>query len=429
MASLLENTPPVQPTIESLTLLTTNLQLTLQNLHSPTPEKTEYIKEQTDDGLRKLEEYEKGGVEKGEVPELNFLRGSLLSLSSPSDSIPYLTKSIKLHASAPTHYWNTLASTYEKLQKITEALRCYESGIEVKGNVEGYCAMSRLVRSGGEGKWEESEQYAKKAIQLDLENPLSWYTLANCYLTRFFSHTFSLTDIRLSLSCYSRSSGLTGGEDNPDLYFNRGTLWKYLEEFERAKEDFDKVESIDEGLEGGRYGREIENWVSRISEIVSRRGRLKEKKLKLIMSNLESCVVPQGEGKTHTLVKGVKELKVGSWEEERKNHDKALALGVLMPLGDIKTPPAKYLCVDTAGDCSVLSIYHLSTDANLSDKDKVIILSPIVKEMKIGEKGYLGVQLLDPKKLVVNGRMADFRKFTPAKITVETFDVKKEEEK
>ena len=59
---------------------------------------------------------------------------------------------------------------------------------------------------------------------------------------------------------------------------------------------------------------------------------------------------------------------------------------------------------------------------------QVIILSPVVKEMKIGDKGYLGVQLLDPKKLVVNGRMADLRKFTPAKVMVETFGVKREEE-
>jgi hypothetical protein len=48
--------------------------------------------------------------------------------------------------------------------------------------------------------------------------------------------------------------------------------------------------------------------------------------------------------------------------------------------------------------------------------------------MKLGDKGYLGVQLLDPKKLVVNGRMADLRKFTPAKVMVETFGVKREEE-
>ena len=63
--------------------------------------------------------------------------------------------------------------------------------------------------------------------------------------------------IRLSLSCYSRSSSLPGGSDNPDLYFNRGTLWKYLEEFERAKDDFERCEVIDQGLEGGRNAREV----------------------------------------------------------------------------------------------------------------------------------------------------------------------------
>mmetsp|Transcript_15162 Transcript_15162/g.28254 ORF Transcript_15162/g.28254 Transcript_15162/m.28254 type:complete len:426 (-) Transcript_15162:92-1369(-) len=416
------------PTLASLTTLCDSLHLTLQNLHSTETEKTQYITSQTSEILKKLDLFESHGVSKTDLPQLNYLRGSLLSLTSPSLSLQYLTRSIKLHASAPPPYWNLLGSVYEKLNAPEEAIRCYESGIDGKGNPEGLCAMSRLVRGGGSEKWEESESYAKKAIQLDLENPVSWYTLANCYLTRFFSHTFSTHDIRLSLSCYSRSSSLPGGSDNPDLYFNRGTLWKYLEEFERAKDDFERCEVIDQGLEGGRNAREITAWVSRVHEMVLKKGRVKEKKLKAIREGLGACEVPKGEGKTHELVGGGDELEKGGWEEEDKNYDKALALGVLMPLGDIKTPPAKYLCVDAKGGCLVLSIYHLSTDANLSDKDKVIILSPVVKEMKLGDKGYLGVQLLDPKKLVVNGRMADLRKFTPAKVMVETFGVKREEE-
>jgi len=106
------------------------------------------------------------------------------------------------------------------------------------------------------------------------------------------------------------------------------------------------------------------------------------------------------------------------------NYGAALALRVLLPLGDGASVPARYLVLTKSSTVLVLSVYHQAREFGLSQKDEIIVLNPIAKE----HGGYVGVQVFDPKGLVVNGRMADIRKFAPAEVTMEVFDCGREEE-
>ena len=117
------------------------------------------------------------------------------------------------------------------------------------------------------------------------------------------------------------------------------------------------------------------------------------KRLKALCDPLHNASMPStikgSEDKAHTLVSlsdvtGDATVRV------------AVALKVLMPLGDVSAVPAAFLAVDREMKCVILSVYHLSEELTkkISEKDVVIVMQPKVKRMEgEGGEGYDGVQV------------------------------------
>mmetsp|Transcript_21038 Transcript_21038/g.43888 ORF Transcript_21038/g.43888 Transcript_21038/m.43888 type:complete len:424 (-) Transcript_21038:37-1308(-) len=419
--------------------------ITLQSLHSACEEFMSHHKYYYGDAADKtalLQRLSKEGLDaldNFDFPkpshEFNFMKGCyLLPLSSPLAEV-HLERAIKLHSSAPPTYWNRLSECLWIQNKIQPAIDTLLTCPDMKENMEGYCMLSQLVRANGTNNFKESEKYAKKAIELDLTGEEGWYCLGNCLISSFFSQSFDLQVLCRGIKAYKKSAELCPpSAPNPDLHYNLGSVLSYLEDFAVAKVHFEACQAIDDTLGGGKKYREIEEWERKVKDMVGRKGRVKEKNIQKFINQLSQVTVPQGSNgeRVHTL-SPLSALSVSpetisgngvTATATNGNYGKAIALRVLIPMGDGATVPARYLVLEKEGGVLVLSIYHQAREFGLTVKDEIVVLNPILKD----HGGYKGIQVFDPKGLVVNGRMADIRKFAPAEVVMETFNTRENNE-
>lgn len=70
-----------------------------------------------------------------------------------------------------------------------------------------------------------------------MKDSQSWYVLGNAHLTYFFACDESIDQLNLALKAYTQTEK-TMTEPNPDLYFNRATIYEYLERYQEAGRDY-----------------------------------------------------------------------------------------------------------------------------------------------------------------------------------------------
>ncbi|CAN0174801.1 unnamed protein product [Ectocarpus sp. 12 AP-2014] len=115
----------------------------------------------------------------------------------------------------------------------------------------------------------------------------------------------------------------------------------------------------------------IETGVDRLSKLVEKKGGLKTKRLSQLIAPLRGESLRRGLGDTYRLV-GLRELRLG------RNMGVAVALKVVMPAGQSSQPPERLVVVDRSGECAVLSLYSVSTEAceKIQSKDTLIVRNP-----------------------------------------------------
>merc|ERR1711871_621311 len=94
---------------------------------------------------------------------------------------------------------------------------------------------------------DESMARAKQALGLDLNDGSSWYVLGNAYSTKFFAVSHNPEDLDKAIQAYNRAQ-TNGGENNPDLFMNRGNILRYLERYTEAAADFRTAADLDPAL-------------------------------------------------------------------------------------------------------------------------------------------------------------------------------------
>ena len=105
-----------------------------------------------------------------------------------------------------------------------------------------------------------SEPARPKAIA-HVTDKKSWYVLGNAHLAQFFQLKHDPADLSKALKAYRRAmpveakkvGGANGNGDanmdtNPDLFFNRATVHKYLENYDEAIADFRAAAALDPEL-------------------------------------------------------------------------------------------------------------------------------------------------------------------------------------
>ena len=254
----------------------------------------------------------------------------------------FLSKAVKL---SPTDVdaWNALANCFWKKGNLQQAVQCFQSALEQRENVHSLRELSILRRQLGGSNDEmvknmvKSLGEAKKAIALDVTNQKSWYVLGNAHLAQFFQMQHDPIDLSKALKAYQRALGnkkvetaaaaaaaaagtatttattttttattttttTTTTEDtnnqtrNPDLFFNRATVHKYLENYDQAIEDFKAAHAVDPELPANNMIAYIERSCLKIQKHIHSHCRLKPKRLtalaaSILTSNQHQAVV------------------------------------------------------------------------------------------------------------------------------------------
>jgi tetratricopeptide (TPR) repeat protein len=68
--------------------------------------------------------------------------------------------------------------------------------------------------------------------------------LGNAHLTNFFTNGEDMEQLTLALKAYAQTERNLK-EVNPDLYFNRATIYEYLERYNEAIADYNTAHTID----------------------------------------------------------------------------------------------------------------------------------------------------------------------------------------
>lgn len=229
-----------------------------------------------------------------EVPErglASYLRGR--ALDAREGYVPQaeeeLSRAVKL---CPEHIdaWNALGHVFWKKQAHLAAEDCFLNARNVRSNGDSLRALSMLARPKD---FDKSVSLAKEAVSIDVGDARSWYVLGNACVARYF-HTRIATNLRDALKAYalaetkltipSERSGLQFG--HPDLYFNRGHLKAFLQDYTGAISDFEKANALDPSLRANEMAQDLHRFSKRCADLVSRKGGLKTKKRNDILSSL-----------------------------------------------------------------------------------------------------------------------------------------------
>jgi tetratricopeptide (TPR) repeat protein len=332
-----------------------------------------------------------------------------------------LTKAIKLdHKSVDA--WNYLGECYWKKRDFEMCKNCFEQSLNIQKNKLSLRGMSMVLRqlinvpSNKEqlqannnnqqlAKYEhvknlleESIKYAKDSLQLDPKDGMSWYILANCYVSKFFSPFGSQNSqlIKQAISAYNLALKDEANEAcfQSDLYFNKSMISMYEENW------LDVLSCLSKALSLDPYWTEVKdnlvgtiNYLSQLNEMVSMNGKLKAKKFQsLIESFKKSDLGPYADGYTVKNQNDKNEIKIDLTEVSLKdlqkglNKNKVLVGKVICGLPSKNTDSLNIVCftcciADSNGDCAVMTIYNLAGGHGLIIGQSVAIPEPYVENI------------------------------------------------
>jgi hypothetical protein len=66
---------------------------------------------------------------------------------------------------------------------------------------------------------------------------------------RYFAVSGDSADLKKALASYKKSESF-GGKINPDLYFNKGNIERYLMQFSLSSESYERAKMLDPTLNG-----------------------------------------------------------------------------------------------------------------------------------------------------------------------------------
>jgi len=322
--------------------------------------------------------------------------------------------------------WNALGELHWANGDLTAAHHCFTSCLEFSRDIRAMRSLSMLLRKVGATPQEraantkESLRVAKAAVALDCNSHESWYLLGNTYLSLFFAVSHDPTHLEAALKAYRRSEALerggcpaqvdgdgdSDGERNPDLYFNRGKVFEFLEEYAAAVKDYEQAGALDPRLPSAQRIESIFRRVGNAAGLVQRKGHLKSKRLAAITKSLgrpeDDLPIASPTAASARRVSTLADLSLG------KNTQVRLDVAILLPLASSGDPPLSFLAVDRTGTAFGVSVYHLDAAVLAkcrSGRDRITLVEPLLREVRLGAISYPLLQLQQPTQFFVNGEL------------------------
>ncbi len=107
-------------------------------------------------------------------------------------------------------------------------------------------------------------------------------------------------------------SELNSAATNPDLHYNRASVYKFYEDYQDSIDGYRKAATLDPALPAAKHIEEMTRFVQKLSKLVASRGGLKQKKLSQLIAPIQSDEKVVTVEKLDRKRLGISELKTGA---------------------------------------------------------------------------------------------------------------------
>lgn len=382
-----------------------------------------------------------------------------------------LTRALKLSPSL-VEGWVELAKLYWQKRDLRQARSCFEGALErangkSKEALRGLSVVLRNLPSDDEKQRlqnvAQSAALAKKAVALDVTDGESWCALmraflsfsvaawrvsslplqllirkladflGNAHLALFFALTRDPEDLSRALKAYERALASAGGGQagNADLFFNRGNVYAFQENFIAALQDYARAAELDPLLGAQEKRDELRRYVARVARLVHSSGGVKPKRLRERVAGLSPPAAPLLRAPAaadpagapaaqppppplslHRRAVALRDLREGP------NPGMALSLLVLAPVSRESDVPVTFIVADSNCDVRAVSLYNVSAAALSAVKvdDELSVADPRCCRVDLEIPGdnaegaqplraaFEWLQISDPASVLVNGK-------------------------
>lgn len=350
-----------------------------------------------------------------------FLKGWLLNIKSDYDKDVFdsLTKSIKLNPEYK-EAWIELGECYFKKGDLKLALNCFEKVIKQdafeKKALRNASIMLRSLQCTPDEKMHnitKSIEFAKRAVECDLNDGNSWAILGNAYLMLLFASNKGSQSsfVRNCKSAYQKALLDDKVKVKTDVLFNYASILQHEEEFEQTLHTLANACKYDiQWKEPQERKQNLMSFLSEICQKFASNTLIKSKRLTKIKENLiiEENRIMKLYSSNNEMCQGhvqhVEDLNEGS-------NDCLMICKVVSYTTDSHNV---FLCsvfyvIDSNGHNISLFIYDLVMSKGPKIGDLLLIVHPFVKSHKIvfedKEFSFKAIKIVNPlQDIYVNNK-------------------------
>uniref|UniRef100_A0A8C2E236 Tetratricopeptide repeat domain 5 n=1 Tax=Cyprinus carpio TaxID=7962 RepID=A0A8C2E236_CYPCA len=344
-----------------------------------------------------------------------------------------LSRAVKLEPGL-VEGWNTLGEQYWKKRDLTAAETCFTGALQQSKNKVSLRSLSMVLRQlppqedtqGQSKRIVESVELARQAVQLDVTDGTSWYILGNAYISMFFTSGQNPQLSQQALSAYAQAEKIDKASSmNPDLHFNRATLFQYEEMYSSALDGFSRAAALDPGWEDAREReKQLLDYLDQLAVLIENKGKVKARRLRNMLSSLSSstlgpCSSPQFRSPSGR----IGSLEPRSLSALTHGHNGGVAaLGkVVFSLASEGRMAFTFGMVDSEEACCVVMVYNTADSWGVLIGDTVVIPEPQVKRHSVTHKDksydFRSIRVDSPLLLIVNGKRQVMKSQSAAFVT------------
>lgn len=186
-------------------------------------------------------------------------------------------------------------------------------------------------------------------------------------MTNFFTNGQDMEQLTLALKAYAQTEKNLK-DPNPDLFFNRATIYEYLERYSEAVRDYNLANAIDPNLHGDQKAGRIIDFVVKTATLVLSRGSSKQQKMIDMVKTIPSTISGTLKFPQRTETKDSQTYRVATIGDLQngENVGAILTCKIVMHLEKHSEVPMTALIVDSAHNFCVASFY--GTNKSLTEK-------------------------------------------------------------
>ncbi|KAJ8268747.1 hypothetical protein COCON_G00113540 [Conger conger] len=254
---------------------------------------------------------------------------------------------------------------------------------------------------------------ARQAVQLDLTDGLSWYVLGNAYISLFFTSGQNPQVSQQAMSAYAQAEKVDRtASSNPDLHFNRATLFQYEEMYGSALAGFSRAVALDPAWEEPpERERQLLDYLDRLTALVNNKACWDSRRLRSMLSSLSPAALGPSSSPQFCSPSG----RTGSLEPRCLSalahgpNPGAAALGkVVFSLAPEGRMAFTFGMVDGEENCCAVMVYNTADSWGVLIGDTVVIPEPQVKRHSVTHKDksfdLRSIRVDSPLLLIVNGK-------------------------